>query len=171
MKQYRCIPIATGLPIAFSVGFIAWFAIFVDCLSSNDIPGILISALFCIGSIGFAIYTVFPAIRRVEFHSDQIVCFGLLPKDKFTIYYRSCHIGMDYHMQNGNKIWWIYIYEGLPPRFKGSNPANRLNAIKIKPGFVKVIYSDEVYEALMAVLPKKQCTALMTACRCAGFKK
>ena len=78
---------------------------------------------------------------------------------------------MDYHLQRGCKVWWIYLCYGPGPKFDPKKPYNRMNSLKCKPGFIRIMYDDEVYQALIEVLPKKQHTALVTACRCAGVKK
>ena len=166
MKQYRCVPIAAGLPIVFA----ALALCHLYCALAYE--GAFAVFMFSfVAVLGLVVYTGIPAIDRVEIYADRIICKRLLPKDTFSVFYETCNIGMDYHFQNGNKIWWIYFCEGPLPRYKGKNAANRINTGKIKPGFIKIMYSDEVYEALMAVLPKKQQTALLTSRRCANFGK
>lgn len=172
MKKYRCIPISMGIPIAFmsmsAVQVVLTWYYWVNMHDINDVyMGIVICSFGCI----FAIITAFPALRRIEICQNKVICKGLLPRDTFELEYANCNVGIDYHCQYGRKIWWIYLCYGPHPRFKKSNQSNRTNALKIKPGFIKIMYSDEVYNALIEVLPKKQRTALETARRYANFNK
>ena len=172
MKKFRCVPIAIGLPIAFwsctifYLGLI-WFAL----VKLSDQSLAILAFFMVLFSSFFGIFVSLPAVRRVEFYPDFLICKGLFPQDTFEIRYQDCNVGMDYHRQNRRKVWWIYLCYGSPPQYKRDIPANRINSVKIAPGFVKIMYSDEVYNALIEVLPKKQKTALVTARRCAGFKK
>lgn len=172
MKKFRCIPIAAGLPI-ISLGTVVLIALMTweHWEALHDIELVFTELSLTLLGIVLAVVTAFPAIRRVEIHSNHIKCKGLFPRDTFVIEYSKCIIGMDYHVQNWNKVWWIYLCYGQPPQYKSKNPANRMNAVIIRPGFIKIMYSDAVYETLLEVLPKKQKTALITARRCAGFEK
>lgn len=42
-----------------------------------------------------------------------------------------------------------------------------MNSLKCKQGFIRIMFQEDIYDELMAVLPKKQKTALTTARRCA----
>ena len=125
---------------------------------------------FVLFSSAFGLYCLLPAIRRVEIYDDHIVCKGLFPSSKIFLDYDRCNVGMDWHAQNGNKIWWIYLCYGYAPTYKGKSPANRINAAKFRPGFIKIMYSEAVYQALIEVLPKKQKNMLMSARRFYGFE-
>ena len=172
MKEYRCIPIAAGLPIIFLMGSLlhlgfTWYY----WIDTHDSEYLFVGLFFAIFAFCFALFTAMPAIRRIEILPQLIICRGLFPWNTFEIKYEDCNIGMDYHRQNHNKIWWIYLCYGSPPQYKHKSPTNRINSVKIRHGFVKIMYSDEVYNDLIEVLPKKQRTALITARRCAGFEK
>lgn len=179
MKKFRCIPIAMGLPLIFCLYalFFVYFMVvhldsFVNSAGEPDpVGGMLICVFGICGTIGLALYTAQNAWWRVEIYSEKIAFKGMLPKDTFEMEYEKCNVGMDYHAQNGQQVWWIYLCYGYPPKFKSKNTANRMNALKIRPGFIKIMYSDEVYDALLEVLPKKQKTGLTTARRCAGFEE
>lgn len=129
----------------------------------------------CCGGTGLclvlAVVLLKPAAWRVELQADCAVCKGLLAKDTFTISYETCTIGMDWHMQNQNKIWWIYLCYGPKPTYPTENPANRMNTLKCKPGFIRIMYSDDLYQALMAVLPEAQRIALESSRKSEGFVK
>ena len=178
MKKFRCVPIAIGLPAIFSLLTLFWVPllfrldVFVNSKGEPDPVGGLV---LCISMIilGLAATIVFlsVSVKRVEIFPDKIVCKGVLPKDTFAFEYDKCNVGMDYHVQNGNKIWWIYFYSGAHPKYKTKNPANRINSVKIQPGFVRIMYSEELYQALMDVMPPKQCTVLKSIRRCSGFDK
>lgn len=109
------------------------------------------------------IYMTPAVVRRVEIYSNKIVCKGIFPIQTYEIEYEKCNIGMDYSWKSGGKFWWIYICYGPPPRFKSANSPNRMNAVKFKPGFIKMHYNDKVYNALLEVLPKQQRSALISA--------
>lgn len=171
MKTFRCVPIAIGLPAVFIAYFFICLGITYSCLMDNDIGGVILFAFFALLALSFMMYTFIPGIQRVQISPEKIICKGILQRQTFEIEYAKCNVGMDYHLQNGNQIWWIYLCYGNPPQYKGNNPSNRINTIKIRPGFVKIMYSDEVCDTLITVLPKKQKTSLITARRCAGFEK
>lgn len=170
-KTYLCIPIGLGLPIVFllltvlSIVMTLW----VIQVGQNDVApifGILALLAFSIAVVSFVNTT-----QRVEIQSGAIVCKGLLPRSTFSIEYDKCTIGMDWHKQNGNLIWWIYICNGHMPVYRNNNPHNRINALRCRPGFIRIMYRDDVYEALISVLPKKQKVALETSRRFSGFDK
>lgn len=172
MKKFRCIPISAGLPLAFiSISVVNLGLTWYYWINMHDIAdvymGIVIFAFCCV----LAIATSFPSFGRVELHEKKIVFKGFLPRDTFEMEYASCNIGIDYHCQYGRTIWWIYLCYGAHPRFRKGNKANRMNTLKIRPGFIKIMYSDEVYNTLISVLPKKQQIALETARRYANFEK
>lgn len=167
MKKYYCVPMALTLPVIFLFGsaicILEYFTIF-----SREDPIMLYFAAF---SFAFVLFLLPTSLKRIEIHSDKVICKGLFPHETFKIETLTCNVGMDYHIQNGSRIWWIYISEGPVPEYKSKNPTNRINSIKIRPGFIRIMYSNEVYDALIDVLPKKQKTALITAVRCADFGK
>ena len=178
MKKFRCMPIGVVLPIFFLTTTFLWILIGVFCGDEGTVDGrpveyegYIMCGTFAVLSLAFAIFTVQNTWWRIEIHQNIVVCKGLRPKDTFEMEYASSNIGFDYHAQNGNRIWWIYICSGPLYQYKSKNKKEQINAIKIKPGFIKIMYSDEVYNALLEVLPKKQSIRLETARRCAGFEK
>ena len=170
-KTYFCIPIGLGLPIVFllltvlSIVMTLW----VIQIEQNDVAPIF--AFFAFLAIAIAAITFVKAVQRVEIQSNVIVCKSLLPRSTFSMEYDKCTIGMDWHKQNGNLIWWIYLTYGRKPVYRNNNPHNRINAIQCRPGFIRIMYREDVYEALIAALPKKQKTALETSRRFSGFDK
>ena len=172
MNKFRCIPISVGIPIAFfSLSIIQIGLTWYYWINMHDIKDIYVGAvIFLLGSF-LAIITSFPTFRRVELLQDKVICKGLFPHDTFEIEYERCNVGIDHHCQYGRKIWWICLYYGPHPKFKMPNKANRINTLKIEPGFIKIMYSDEVYYALLSKLPKKQKIALETSRRYAKFEK
>lgn len=160
MKKFRCMPVAIGIPVACMFFMLCWILLMLYIKQDNLHILTFFYISLCIMIAGFT----FPnAIRRVEIHKDKIVCKGLLPNQTYEIEYEKCNIGMDYSCRSGGKIWWIYICYGSPPRFKSANSPNRMNAVKFKPGFIKMHYNDNVYNALLEVLPKQQRSALISA--------
>ena len=79
------------------------------------------------------------------------------------LYYDRCIVGMDYATTTGTTRWWIYLSYGPLPKYKGKSPANRINSLRTKPGFVRIQFYEEVYEALLQVLPKHQKVCLQSA--------
>ena len=178
MKRFRCIPVAIVLPIFFTAGAMLFVALLVWAIFDKDARTIIPEDMeLFIGFCGFMIimcmvYTValLPASNySVTIHPDYIVCKSLSPKSKFSIQYDECSIGgigMDFHTQSGIKVWWIYLCKGSLKAYK---KGKQINSVKIQPGFVRIMYSDEVYQALLEVLPKKHQNALISAHRYAGM--
>lgn len=77
--------------------------------------------------------------------------------------YSKCNVGIDYSYNSSSVFWWIYFSIGPLPKYNPKIPVNRVNAIKYSDSFVRIMYSDELYSALLEVLPKKQRTALTCA--------
>ena len=170
-KYHFCVPLAITLPIIFGGCMLGslYTAVFCYLSGSSDACPIFIflSAL----SLVMVLILLPHCMRRVAIMSDCIICKGVFPGDCFTMYYDRCQIGMDYHKQDGRRIWWIYICEGILPKYSTNNSANRINSVPISPGFIRIMYSDIVFSELLEALPKNQKTALITACRCAGLRK
>ena len=178
MKRFRCIPVAIVLPIFFLAGAMLFAALLVWAIFDKDAKTIIPEDMgLFIGFCGFMIimgmvYTValLPGSNySVTIHPDYIECKSLSPKSRFFIRYDECSIGgigMDFHIQSGIKVWWIYLCKDPLATYK---KGKQINSVKIRPGFVRIMYSDEVYRALVEVLPKKHQTALITAHRYAGM--
>ena len=133
-----------------------------------DIVGIAYTGFMCIMCTVFTLVLLSPTGYSVTIHPDHIVCKSLSPKSKFSVHYNDCSIGMDFHTQYGRKVWWIYLCKGTLYAHKNGK---QINSVKIKPGFIRIMYSDEVYQALIAVLPPKQQKSLTIARRYAGIKE
>ena len=169
MNKFPCVPGSWFIPAYFSFGEL--FVAFVFYLSIDR--GLLWESVFffavfvCIAA--FIIGSWDKAMQKVQIYSGHIVCrTPFCPT--IVMEYEKCTVGMDYHWQRGCKVWWIYLCYGPSPKFDSKKPYNRMNSLKCKPGFIRIMYSDEVCQALIAVLPKKKQTALITACRCAGVR-
>ena len=178
MKKFRCVPLLIGIPVIFGISALCWvpfllhLELFVNSKGEqNPLGGLILCSFMILFSLLVMFVSLGFAVKRIEVHSDKIVYKGFLPKDTFAFEYGKCNIGMDYHVQNGGKIWWIYFYTGKHPQYKSNNPASRINSVKIQPGFVRVMYSEELYRALMETMPPKQCTALKSILRCSNFDK
>lgn len=171
MKKYRCIPISISLPIIFAIYLLICSFIAYSSICDGDIGNAILFFVLAFTSLILALVTFVPSINRVEIGQNAITCLGFFSHNTFSLEYQKCNIGMDYHLQNGNKVWWIYLCYGYPTKYIGRNQSHHMNTVKIQPGFVKIMYSDEVYDALVAALPKKQKTSLTSARRCAGFEK
>ena len=161
MKRFRCIPVAIVLPIFFFAGAII-HAVLLAWVISDD----MYTGFMCIMCTAFTLALLSPTGYSVTIHSDHIVCKSLTPKSKFIMQYGDCSVGMDFHTQYGMKVWWIYLCTGSLWTHKRGK---QINSVKIQPGFVRIMYSDEVYRALLEVLPQKHQTMLITAHRYAGM--
>lgn len=170
-KTFLCVPISLGLPVIFFVASAVHFIMALWLLQKVEITAIVLLFSFSFFSLLMVIFTGMKSAWRVRIQQKCIICKGLLPRSTFSIEYDKCTIGMDWHSQNGNRIWWIYLCYGRKPEYKSTNPNQRMNTLKCQPGFIRIMYSHEVYEALMNVLPKKQRTGLETSRRYAGFEK
>lgn len=131
---------------------------------------ILFSALWIVFETTMMIIGSPYAFSVIEIRNDSAVCYIPFHRN-FTINYEKCYIGFDYHKQNGRKIWWIYFCYGKMPPYKNPQLGNRINSLKCQPGFIRIMYRDEVYEALMEVLPQRQKTSLESARRHSQFNK
>lgn len=162
---YWCVPIAFGLPIIFfaltilSIFMILWLI----QIGQSDVAPIFY--FFACSSFSIAVVTLAKAIWRIEIQQDVIVCKGILPQNTFSLEYEKCTVGIDWHKQNGEKVWWIYLCYGFKPAYATKNPTQRMNTLKCRPNFIRIMYREEVYQALLSVLPKKQRTSLETSYR------
>lgn len=170
MKQFPCVPGSLFLPVFFSFGalFYLWVT-YYSIIKDAYFPAFM-GACFFVGIVAFLIWSWKSTMCKVQIQPAHIICKTLFCAD-IVMEYEKCTVGMDYHLQRGCKVWWIYLCYGPGPKFDPKKPYNRMNSLKCKPGFIRIMYDDEVYQALIEVLPKKQQTALVTACRCAGVKK
>lgn len=167
MRKFSCIPIATALPIVFYVPcilFVCW-AISEGILFQDIYLDIVLGFLVLFGlamGTGLLLHTG----HTVTIYQDHVVCKGNMPNSAFSVMYDNCSIGMDFHVQDGYKVWWIYLCTGPLVAYK---KGKQINSVKIGNGFVRIMYRHDVYQALLEVLPKKQKIALQTAHRCADL--
>lgn len=171
MKRYRCIPLAFALPIMFLIPAIIYAVVGVSAWIDGDIEGVVFTSIMSLLSFAFAVGLMPQSSKSVIIFPDYILCKGWLSQGAFKIYYEQCNIGMAFHNQNGRKLWWIYICDGLYTQYMPRHSGKQINSVRIKPGFIRIMYSDEVYNALLDVLPKKQREALISARKFAGFNK
>ena len=109
-------------------------------------------------------FSIRNAIAYIELKEQHLECKVLFQK-KIIMKYDSCAVGMDYSVIRGRKLWWIYLCYGQLPKYPLNNPQNRINALKCKQGFVRIVYREDVYNALVDTLPKKQRNALISSQR------
>lgn len=172
LKSFRSVPSAWIVPLAcLCTALISTSVIYFAYMDEQLSPFVLfVSVLFLLGGITGAVFSSQQAMCSVVLYDDHLLCRIPFSKN-VSIFYEKCYIGMDYHVQNGWKIWWIYLCYGKMPPYKNPHLGNRINSIKCQPGFIRIMYRDDVYEALMEALPKKQKVALASARRCSGFEK
>ena len=171
-KVFQVIPGACVIPLSCLFtscisSVLLWYAVKSNQLSLFVICGLLV---FFIGGLIGVETSIQQTMCCVEFCNNHAICYIPFGR-QIQLEYSECNIGMDYHTQNGTKIWWIYLCYGSKPRYQTKGPTKRMNTLKCKPGFIRIMYREEVYDALISVLPKKQRIALETSRRCAGFEK
>ena len=172
-NTFYCVPIAWVLPVMFLlITFLSiFFALWIMQVDQDAIDVAIVFWLSALTQFFIFVFTFATAAWRVSVQEYSIVCKGWLPHHKFVLEYEKCTVGMDWHEQNGNKIWWIYLTYGYKPSYQSKNPAKRINSQKCRPGFIRIMYSDEVYQSLISVLPKNQNRALEAARKFAGFNQ
>lgn len=162
MKKFCCMPMARVVPMMFLLAIVIWVAMisyYKDWGNEGIIPFTIAYILLCLVGVFF---TLPYAMRRVEIYKDKIVCKGLFPSQTYEIEYEKCNLGINYSWTRNGNIWWLYICYGQPPKFK-STSLDRIAALKFRPGFIKMHYSEDVYSALLEVLPKQKRYSLMSA--------
>ena len=165
---YGLVSIIVSLTGTVSLTFLLIYSMHSD--QASPIYTFILSVLIFFYAILFPLFFFPSTLCLVEIKSDRIICHIPFHKN-VEIEYEKCYIGFDYHNQNGGKIWWIYFSYGKMPPYKNPQLGNRINSIKCQPGFVRIMYRDEVYNALLETLPPKQKTALEAARRHSGFEK
>ena len=168
MKQFPCVPGSSFLPVFFSLGSLFFLFVSYMCVTTGSIIAAFVGVCFFVGTVAFIIWGWKSTMCKVQIQPACIICKTLLCAD-IVMEYEKCSVGMDYHWQRGHKVWWIYLCYGPGPQFDPNKPYNRMNSLKCRPGFIRIMYSNEVYQALIEVLPKKQKTAFISARRCAGL--
>lgn len=110
----------------------------------------------------FGVFWFISMDEHVYLYPDHLVCTRPFRKS-VVLYYDRCMVGMDYATTTGSTNWWIYLSYGPLPKYKGNSPANRINSLRTNQEFVRIMYYEEVYEALLQVLPKHQKVCLQSA--------
>lgn len=107
----------------------------------------------------FGVFWFISMGEHVYLYQNHLVCTRPFRKS-VVLYYDRCMVGMDYATTTGSTDWWIYLSYGPLPKYKGNSPVNRINSLRTNQEFV---YYEEVYEALLQVLPKHQRVCLQSA--------
>lgn len=147
----------------FFYGIVFFLGMAYLCYKSNEHS---VMPLFVIGSFASTLAFISSSLHSIcyiRLHESFLEC--VIPCKKIALVYSQCTVGMDYSLLRGNKVWWIYLCYGASPKYEFKNPKNRINALKCKEGFVRILYREDIYEELLKVLPKKQAAALTTAKR------
>ena len=125
-------------------------------------PLILVSAgpLEVGGAVG--VFCVIFLVLDGFLYQNHLVCTRPFRKS-VVLYCDRCMVGMDYATTTGSTDWRIYLSYGPLPKYKGNSPANRINSLRTNQEFVRIMYYEKVYEALLQVLPKHQRVCLQSA--------
>lgn len=162
-KKHYCTPIARILPFLFLLGILEGAYLLHLAFTDPEqktawlwLAGVVIALSLCA-----IIFSLRLGSRYVLIYDDRLVCKCPLCKD-IVMEYDKCTVGMDYATTTGATNLWIYLVYGMLPKYRFNSEANRINSVKFRDGFVKIMYSDEVYNALLEVLPKKQRNGLIS---------
>ena len=171
-KQFRSVPGAWAVPLGCLLTAIVSLGMIFVCQYTNQLSVFVLSGYLLFVLCGFfgAVFFSQQALCSIVLYEDRLLCKIPFSRN-VEIIYEECYIGFDYHIQHGQRFWWVYFCYGKMPPYKNPQLGNRINSIKCQPGFVRVMYSDELYDALIKVLPKKQKVALVCARRHSGFEK
>lgn len=160
-KGYACAPSVVAGAIAMGVLMAALFVALWYCDMLTE-PWVLVTAgpIEVVGWCG--VFWFISMDEHVYLYPDHLVCKRPFRKN-VVLYYDRCTVGMDYATTSGDTNWWIYLSYGPLPKYKGNSPANRINSLRTNEEFVRIMYYEEVYEALLQVLPKHQKVCLQAA--------
>lgn len=163
MKRYKCVPTAfAGLGAEMLVILLWAITVFGSGWREWSKGIYLLFAIFMWGACLWSTIWFLRMCHYIYLYPDHLVCKCPFRKS-FVLYYDRCIVGMDYATTTGTTRWWIYLSYGLLPKYKGKSPANRINSLRTKPGFVRIQFYEEVYGALLQVLPKHQKVCLQSA--------
>ena len=162
VKGYACAPsVLAGAAVmgalATAVLIVLWYNGF---LTDVLILLIVFGPMEVVGWMG--VFWFISMDEHVYLYPDHLVCTRPFRKS-VVLYYDRCMVGMDYATTTGSTNWWIYLSYGPLPKYKGNSPANRINSLRTNQEFVRIMYYEEVYEALLQVLPKHQKVCLQSA--------
>lgn len=162
-KWFSSVPGGVALLPIWVVGILFFSYMVYHSYDHNESYFIILC--FCVWVVACfvcLIISVKNSICFIRFSNHGVECIRLF--NYFSLEYEKCVVGLDYSWRGNQKIWWIYLCEGEKPRYK--NEKNRMNAMPCKPGFVRMIYRENLCKALIALLPKKQKTAFVSEVRC-----
>lgn len=168
VRTFHCVPGASIFPAISIFGLIFCGYCGYVCFAEGETGTGFIFAGYSICLIAFLIWCWDRTMWKVQIKPDSVVCSAPFCKD-IIIEYNKCTIGVDYHLQGTNKVWWIYLSDGKQPVYESNNPHSRMNSLKCCSGFIRLMYRQEIYDTFVELLPKKQKNALVTAARCAGL--
>ena len=169
-KTFDCIPGSRMIPLISLLGTCLMIYNSYMCFTEGEKVAGIVSFLCATFCFVFFIWCWDRTMWKVHIHEKSVVCKAPFEKD-IVMEYENCTIGVDYHLVANGKCWWIYFCQGKPPVFDPKKNYKRMNSLKCKQGFIRIAYQEEIYYALLGVLPKKQKTALITAVRCARLDK
>ena len=127
------------------------------------------SIILMLGMAGLCIASAIGMSRhaacQIRLLDRQIECFRPFQR-RVVLDYDKCTVRINYHIQSGRRFYWITLSYGEPRDYqKSKNPHNGTNSILCQPGFIRMIYRPEVYDALLRVLPPKQRAQLLEELR------
>ena len=163
-KWYPMVPGGAFVALVMICGCPAFSWAAYDCIvDEGAIFAGIISALFALFYLFFAWYFCVNGVHYFKISDGCLECFTPL-RPRIRLEYGSCNIGIDYHIQSGRALWWIYLCYGEKPPYKKQNdPRNRMNTIPCSESFVRMMYNEDLYNELLEVLPSKQRAELMWA--------
>ena len=162
-KGFPSVPNARFILYFFMYGFLFYgFIAYKFFEEQFNVLTLIIACLFAVGCLCVAVSALPRVACTIQILPEYMVCKIPFHKD-IVIQYEQCNIGMDYHIQHGQKVWWIYLCYGPKPTYKTMHPGKRINSLKCQDGFIRMIYRQEIYDALLCVLPKDKQVALTSA--------
>lgn len=165
-KWYPCIPGAIEVICIFiSFVFFLLFLVF-KCIDENQLYPALFFCVYTMCTIAFILWSWKRNMSIVQIRENYIICRIPFYPD-IILPYNECSVGMSYHIHRGSRVWWVYLYSGNDPLYSSAKAPTQINTLVCKADFVRIQYRKEVYDALIAVLPKDKRTSLASMRRCA----
>lgn len=161
VKGYACAPsVLAGAAVMGALATAVLIVLWYNGFLTDVLILIVIGPMEVVGWMG--VFWFISMDEHVYLYPDHLVCTRPFRKS-VVLYYDRCMVGMDYATTTGSTNWWIYLSYGPLPKYKGNSPANRINSLRTNQEFVRIMYYEEVYEALLQVLPKHQKVCLQSA--------